>query len=195
MDAAFSFGEAVGILSREDHRGALEAGSLARQHIGDVNFPTARFSPALVHPHEHVGPITRLRAAGAGVNADDAVAPVVRAAQENFQFQRVEFLEISRKVLFEFLLNFFLGLGRLRFAQLDHHVEILEFLFRLEKRLNFVPQGIGFLDEFLRLFAIAPEIIRRHQGVELAQALLRAEHVKETSADARAYRRRSSIRL
>ncbi len=50
------------------------------------------------------------------------------------------------------------------------------------------------LERDLGLFAIIPELLARHQSVELAQALLRAGHVKETSADARASGWQSSVR-
>ena len=41
---------------------------------------------------------------------------------------------------------------------------------------------------FLRLFAVVPEFLRRHQGVEFAEAFLRAWDVKETSANAQVCR-------
>ena len=82
------------------------------------------------------------------------------------------------------LLDFRLRRGRLGFAELDHHPEIVELFFGFEQRLDLVAEGIGLVNEFLGLLAVVPEIVRRHQGVEFAQPFLRAGHVKETSADA-----------
>jgi len=47
----------------------------------------------------------------------------------------------------------------------------------------------------LRLLAIVPEIVSRHQSIDLAQASLGSGHIKETSADGSIYRRRWTTRL
>ena len=95
MHAALRFGEAVGILPGEHQRGALDPGGFTRKDIGDIHLPAARLGPALVHPHQHVGPVARFRAAGPGVDAENAVALVVRPVEENLQLQRIELLEDS----------------------------------------------------------------------------------------------------
>ena len=77
-----------------------------------------------------------------------------------------------------------LGRGRLGFAEFEHHAEILELFFGFGERLDFVAEGIGLVNQALRLFAVVPEIVGGHERVEFAQALLRGRHVKETSADA-----------
>ena len=117
------------------------------------------------------------------------------AAEKDLQFQGIELLEEPGEVLFQFLLDLGLGGFRLRLAQLDHDLEIFELLFRLEERLGLVAEGIGLVDELLGLLAVVPELLRRHQGVDFAQAFLRAGHVKETSADGPVYRWRWSVRL
>src|SRR5206468_8660026 len=66
---------------------------------------------------------------------------------------------------------------------------------RFEQGFGFAAEGAGFLDEFLGLLAVVPEIVSRHQGVNLAQTFLGAGHVKETSADGPVFRRRSLTRL
>ena len=60
------------------------------------------------------------------------------------------------------MLDFRLGGFGLRFAQLDHDLKIFELFLRFEKRLGLVPQRIGFLDEFLGLVPVVPEIVSRH---------------------------------
>ena len=93
VHAAFGLGKAVGVFALKQHGDALEARAFAGQRVGDLDLPAARFGPALIHARQHFRPVLRLGAAGAGVDAEDAILPVVRAAQENLQFQRVEFLE------------------------------------------------------------------------------------------------------
>src|SRR5262249_3630337 len=109
-------------------------------------------------------------------------------AEKNAQLKRVEFLEKFFQIGFKFLLDFWLRLGWLGFAQLHHHLKIFEMLFRLEQRLDAIAERVGFLDEFLGLLPVVPEIFRRHQHVKFAEALLRFRNVKETSANARASR-------
>ena len=134
---------------------------------------------------QHLRPIPRLGAARAGVDAQDAILPVVRAAEKNLQFERIEVLEKFREVAFQFLLDLRLGGRRLGLAQFEHDAEIFELLFRLEQRLDLVAEGIGLVNQLLRLFAVVPEIVGGHQRIEFAQAFLRGGHVKETSAGAR----------
>jgi len=93
-------------------------------------------------------------------------------------------LEKFREIGFEFGLDFRLGIGRFGFAEFDHHLEILDLLFRFEQRFDFSSQRVRLVDEFLRLLTIVPEVFRRHQGVQFAQAFLCARDVKETSAGA-----------
>ena len=93
MHAAFGFAKAVGVFARDEHRGALDAGGFTGQRVGDFDFPAARFRPALIHAQQHVRPVAGFGAAGAGVDAQDAIVLVVRAGEENPQFQRVQFLE------------------------------------------------------------------------------------------------------
>ena len=77
-----------------------------------------------------------------------------------------------------------MGCGWFGLAEFEHHAEIFKLLFRLEQRLDFIAEGIGLVNQRLRLFAVVPEIVGGHQGVDFAQTFLRGGHVKETSADA-----------
>jgi hypothetical protein len=75
-------------------------------------------------------------------------------------------------------------MGRLGLAEFEHHAEVVELLFGLEQRLDFVAEGIGLVNQPLRLFAVVPEIVGGHERIEFTQAFLCGGHVKETSADA-----------
>src|ERR1041385_5593843 len=105
MDATLGFGEAVSVLAFEDQGGALDAGGFALQDVADLELPTARFRPALVHAEQHVRPIARFSAAGAGVDAQNAIARVVRSIQKDLEFEGLEPLEEFRDVLLELRLN------------------------------------------------------------------------------------------
>ena len=49
-----------------------------------------RFGPHQVHAQEHLGPVAGLGAAGAGVDRDEGVAVVVRAAEHRLKLERLE---------------------------------------------------------------------------------------------------------
>ena len=83
MHPALRLAKAIGILALEQHRDALDARAFARQRVFDLHLPAARLRPALIHPHQHAGPVAGLRAAGAGVDAQNAIVAVVRAIEKN----------------------------------------------------------------------------------------------------------------
>lgn len=117
------------------------------------------------------------------------------ATEKDLQFEGIKLLEEPGKVLLQLLLDLRLRGLRLGFAQLHHHVEIFELLFRLEERLGLVAEGVGLVDELLGLLPVVPEILRRHQGIDFTQAFLRAGHIKETSANGQVCRSRWPARL
>ncbi len=119
----------------------------------------------------------------------------MRATQEHLQFEGVQLLEETSDIPIELLLDLGLAIGRLGLAEFNHYLEIFELFLSGQKRLDFIAERAGFFDDLLRLFAIIPKILGCHQSVELAQALLCAGHVKETSASGPACPARSSIRL
>jgi len=47
--------------------------------------------------------------------------------------------------------------GRLGLAKFEHHAEILQMFLRLKQRLDLVAEGIGLVNQRLRLFAVVPE--------------------------------------
>src|SRR3954463_6100253 len=105
MDAPLGLRKSVGIFTAKDQSSAFDSRRFARQDIIDFHFPAAGFSPALIHAHEHIGPIARFGSASAGVDADDAVALVVGPVEENLQFEPFKAFEEFAEVAFEFLLE------------------------------------------------------------------------------------------
>jgi hypothetical protein len=69
-------------------------------------------------------------------------------------------------------------------AEFDHHPEIFEVLLRLGERFDFAANRVRFINELLRLLAIVPERLARHQRVQLTLPFLQCGDVKETSANA-----------
>src|SRR5262249_55729679 len=87
MHTALGFAKPISVLPCDHERGAFYPGSVTGQGVTKIHLPTAGFSPTLVHPQQHVGPVARLSAASAGIDAHDAIAFVVRAVKEDLQFQ------------------------------------------------------------------------------------------------------------
>ena len=81
VDAPFGAQPAVGPPAVDLDRHALEAGLLALELVDDLGLEPVALRPAQVHPQEHLGPVGRLGAAGAGADRDDR-APVVVLARE-----------------------------------------------------------------------------------------------------------------
>jgi len=117
----------------------------------------------------------------AGVDAQDAILPVMRSAQKNLQFERIEFLKKSFEVGLEFLKNF-----RLRFGSSPSPSSTMT-----RKSSSCFPSGAAAQfccganwprQSALRLFVLFQKL-SRHQGVEFAQTFC-VRIRQETSADA-----------
>ncbi len=111
----------------------------------------------------------------------------MRAVEKNPQLELLELAAKPRQIALQIPLVFELFGLRLALAQFHHHQEILQLPLRLDQGFDFLAQRIRLVNQFLRLLAVAPKIVRRHQGVQFRRALLRAGDVKETSASARAW--------
>ena len=82
MDAALGAQPAVGApaVDRDGH--ALEARLLALLLVDDLGREAVALGPAQVHPQQHLGPVGRLGAAGAGADRQDRGALVVLAGEQ-----------------------------------------------------------------------------------------------------------------
>ena len=67
-------------------RGRLDAGLFALALFHQLHFVAVLFGPAHVHAHQHLGPVLRLGAAGAGVQFDVAVVAIGLARTAGFRF-------------------------------------------------------------------------------------------------------------
>src|SRR6185436_8841521 len=72
-----------------------------------------------------------------------------------------------------------------RLGQLDEHLQVLHAPLECEQRLDLFLQPRSFLDDGLRALLIPPEILPRHECIQLRNARLQFRDVKETSADRR----------
>ena len=79
VDALLGAEEAVGVVAADAEGGGLDAGLLPRAGLEQLDVEAARLGPAHLHPQDHLRPVLRVGAAGAGVDGDQRVAGVVAA--------------------------------------------------------------------------------------------------------------------
>ena len=82
VHAPLGLDEPVDVLALHGERGALEPRLVAVLQVVDLDLEAAALEPAQVHAQQHLGPVLRLGAAGAGVDGEDRAALVVLAAEE-----------------------------------------------------------------------------------------------------------------
>jgi hypothetical protein len=168
---------AVRVRAFDGERGALDAGALTGLHVDELGLVVVPLAPAQVLAQQHLAPVLRLGAAGAGLELDDRVAGVVLAAEQTLQIHLVQHLfEAGERLL---------RLGERIGVAVGGHLEVE--LCLLETFSLFTPAGerrdqlCPLSRDGLRLLGIAPEVGFRRDGVELLNACLPFGEVKDTS--------------
>ena len=87
MDAGFAAEEAEGEVAGDGEGGGFDAGLVAVLNFVDLDFEVLALAPADVHAHEHLGPVLRLGAAGAGVDDDDGVERIGLFGEHGLRFE------------------------------------------------------------------------------------------------------------
>jgi hypothetical protein len=146
VHAAFRFAKAVSIFAAHQQRRAFDARRFTRQRVGYFDFPTAPFAPTLIHAQQHICPIARLRSARARVDAQNAIALVMRAAKQRSQLKRIHLQIKSTQFAFDLLLEFKLRSFRLCLGQLDQRFDILQLLLGSDQGIDLLAQGGRFVD-------------------------------------------------
>ena len=89
VHAVLALEQTVGVGTLDHHGSALQAGLVAVLIVQHFHGHAVGSGPAVVHAVEHLGPVLRLGAAGAGVEGQDGVAVVVLAVQHGHELQLV----------------------------------------------------------------------------------------------------------
>ena len=90
VHALLGLEEAVGVLALDLDGDRLDAGLFAGQQVEDGHLEAVPLGPADVHPHQHLGPVLRLGAAGAGVDGEEGVPRVVRTLQHRLELEATD---------------------------------------------------------------------------------------------------------
>ena len=90
VDADLAVQQAEGVLAVDRERRALMPGFFAGLVVVEHGLEALPLGPAQVHAQQHLGPVLRLGAAGAGMDRDDGVAGVVLAGEQGFGLELVD---------------------------------------------------------------------------------------------------------
>ena len=165
----------VGVLPLEPERRALDPGVVGVGDLEDVGLPPLPLAVADVHPHQHLGPVLGLGAAGPGVDLEERRELVLRLGQLEPQ------LPLARPRLDRRHGRVGVPLHRLAFP--EELGEDLELLPLLPERLVVAQDDVGPLELLQRLLGrrrVVPEVGRPGPRLELGLLLLRAADVKGT---------------
>src|SRR6056297_3366393 len=194
MHSRFRLRPAIGVMALDHERRALDAGFFAVGDLDNLDLEAALLGPADIHPHQHLGPVLALGAAGAGMDLDERVVGIRLAGEQRLDLGalRFAFQAAQRALTFGDSVGITLGI-----AEFDQGNGVLEFLFETLDRLDLVFQRSAFAHEFLRGIRIIPEIGILGQGVQFGETALGMIPVKDASSAAlwTAWRSRPMLRI
>ena len=154
MDAALGPQPAIRPPALDLDGHALEPRLLALLLVDDLGLEAVVVGPAQVHAQEHLGPVGRLGAAGAGADRQDRRALVVLAGEQ-------EGGPLSREILLErggipFELRLELGVGAL-VEQLEGRLEVVGAGQQAMPHLDLGPEAVGLAEDLLGAALVVPE--------------------------------------
>ena len=168
MHAVFALQIAVGVLTLDHDRRALETGLVAVEIVEHLEFKAVLVRPLHIHAVEHLRPVLRLGAARAGVERQNGVAVVVFAGKER---RESRLLHIG----FELFVALFELWQQARVVHLRSHVDQREQIVARGNELfvavNFILQLLGAHLVFLRALQIVPEAVLVRLELEAVQLL------------------------
>ena len=176
VDAALGAQPAVGAppVDRDGH--ALEAGLLPLLLVEDLGREAVALGPAQVHPEEHLGPVGRLRSAGARADREERRALVVLAGEEQGGPLPLEVGIERRDVAFE--LGFELGVGHL-VEQVDGGEQVVGAGQQLPPRPDLGAEAVGLAQDLLGGAPVVPEPGFLGQRLDLRRRALLGREVKD----------------
>ncbi|MNV52283.1 hypothetical protein D3C71_1443650 [compost metagenome] len=150
---------AVGIEACDLQRDTLHAGFVAGQIVEYLDFVAPLLRPAAVHPQQHLRPVLRLGAAGAWMQLENGIQPVIRLIEEQAELERLELLDKSCDAY----LNVFDEASIALFLfQFDHDLQVIEGVREALELINDTFDGVELRDGLLGTFIIVPEVRRSH---------------------------------
>ena len=167
---------AVGVGAAHREGGALDARLLAVLPVEQLDLVAVALGPAQVHAQQHLGPVLRLGAAGAGMDRQDRAALVVGARELELELERGE---LRVEALGE---GAHLGLdrGRVLVVELAPGGELVGVLAQAAQDLDLLLGGAAALQDRLVLLGPRPERRVLHRAVERGELVFYLGALKDT---------------
>ena len=172
--AAFTLQMAISKIADHVQRGAANAGLVVAQLVDNFDLVAVPLGPAGVQAQEHLRPVARLGAAGAGLDAQVGVAGILGTAQHRLHLEVAEPFFHGPQLGLQFALEAGIFLGKLR-QRLQIRGGGLKVLVGLEQAV----QRLQLLDDLLGLFRVVPEARLAHLIIELCAQRLLGGNVKD----------------
>jgi hypothetical protein len=102
---------AIGVFALDLDGGALDAGHFSRLRVEYLGLEAARRGPLEIHAQQHLRPVLRLGAAGAGLDVEEGVVRVHLAAEHALEFELAHVGLESRGVGLELAHHALVGVG------------------------------------------------------------------------------------
>src|SRR5436190_1769683 len=178
MDADFRREQTERVLAGDRQRRALDARLVARLLVDDLLLEAAPIHPAHVQSQQHLGPVLRFGAAGAGMDRENRVPPIVLAAEHLLDFGGLHFAVERVERLPQLAID-----GLAGFEPFDEDGEIVALLGQRSRQVAVLLEPATALQDLLCLGLIFPEIGSGGARFEARQLFVGAGGLKDSSAD------------
>ena len=166
VDAALGPQPAVGAATVDGDGRALDARLLALELVEDLGPGSVPLGPAQVHAQQHLGPVGRLGAAGAGADGQQRVALVVRPGEQERRPLTLVVDAQGIRLGVDLRRQGGVGLG-----QLGDLVEVVGALQQGTPEGQLVAQAVGLTEHALRVLGVVPQVGRPGRRLERVQAI------------------------
>ena len=180
MDARLGLEPAIGIETGDLDGDRLDAGLLARGLLDPLDLVAVRLGPAQIHAQQHLGPVLRLGAAGAGIDLEEGVVGVGLAREHALQLQACHLLLERQELLLDLAQD---RLVTLRLGELGEIGGVGEPALERALTVDRLGEAVAFPHQALRLLGVAPEVGCLREAVQLLEADLSLIPVKDASAE------------
>ena len=144
--------------------------------VDDLAFERATLRPLQVHPQEHLGPVLRLGAAGAGMDRDDGVGAIVLAAEHLLRLGRLDLRLKLAETSHEIRVDVLPGV-----RPFDQHAQIVGASAERLAQGHVILQTPPALHYLLRVGLVTPEIRLAGPLLDISELLVKLGTLKDAS--------------
>ncbi len=177
MHANLGTQPAKGVFTVKLDRGTLDTGNIAGRGLNDLGFETAPLAPAQIHAQQHLRPVLRLGAAGAGLNIEKGVAMIHFTGKHTTEFQLLKLLFQPVDIADHGLGGVFIAL---LIGQRQQFVVLGDARYQAIKGLHHLGQLGAFTSQFLGTLGLVPDSGILELTLDFSQTFALIIDVKDT---------------